>query len=250
MARTSLLIVNGNTNRSLTLRLNDRARMLLHPEREIVSATALSGSNYITTRADAVIAAQAIVETIAAEMRRLSPRTYDACVLACFGEPGIGAAREIFPFPIIGMAEASILSALQLGERFAIVTVGERWPGMLRELMRQQGLGERCCGILGLAGHALDFVSQPTEARVAVREAVDRAVREHGADVVVIGGAALAGFADELQPSFDVPLICSFTAALAQAEALATIRCTALHAATHFPMHQPDQEAGQTGHYG
>jgi Asp/Glu/hydantoin racemase len=31
---------------------------------------------------------------------------FDACLIACFGEPGIAAAREVLPFPVVGIAEA------------------------------------------------------------------------------------------------------------------------------------------------
>ncbi|MDJ1157338.1 aspartate/glutamate racemase family protein [Chelatococcus sp. SYSU_G07232] len=223
-APRSLLLINGNTDAALTRRLVERARALLPHDREVVGATALYGADYIDTRADAVVAAHAIVETITAELRQRPAAHFDACLIACFGEPGIGAARELFPLPIIGMAEASILSALQLGERFAIVTAGARWPGMLRELMRQQRLEERCCAVLALDGRAPHLATRPHEARDAIGTAVVEAVEVHRAEVVIIGGAALAGFAQDLQPRCDVPLVCSFAAALAQAEALAALR--------------------------
>jgi allantoin racemase len=123
-----LLLVNANTTAALTDRLVAAARDLTDPDCTIIGATALFGPAYIASRADAAVAAHATTETISDAVRRRSPETFDACILACFGDPGLGAARETFPFPIVGMAEASILSALQLGDRFAIVTVGERWP--------------------------------------------------------------------------------------------------------------------------
>ncbi|OCX14851.1 hypothetical protein QV13_20810 [Mesorhizobium hungaricum] len=219
-----LLLVNGNTNAALTDRLVERARVALPPERDIIGATAIYGPGYISARADAVVAARAIVDTIALEVKEYGAENISVCLLACFGEPGIGAAREIYPFPVVGMAEASILSAMQLGERFAIVTVGERWPSMLRELMRQQRLDDRCCATLAINGHALEVAASAEGARRKVAELISEAREQHGADVIIVGGAALAGVANDLQPEFDVPLICSFSAGLAQAEALASLR--------------------------
>jgi allantoin racemase len=221
---SKLLIVNGNTNLALTERLRDQARAMLPSERNVTALTARFGAEYISDRESAAVAAHAIIDTVKEHLAEASDNKYDACLLACFGEPGIGAAKEVFDFPVVGMAEASIVSALQLGERFAIVTIGERWPGMLRELMRQQRLEDRCCGMYAIPGRALDLAARPAEARSAVRVLVDKAIREQGADVVIIGGAALAGIAQDLQPEWDIPLVCSFHAGLVQAEAMAGLR--------------------------
>lgn len=225
--RARLLMVNGNTNGALTERLQLQAQAFLSPEWHTTALTALYGADYISDRESAAIAAHAIIDTVKAHLAE-DTRRYDACLLACFGEPGIGAVKEVFDFPVVGMAEASIVSALQLGERFAIVTVGERWPGMLRELMRQQRLEDRCSGILSIPGKALDLAARPDAARLAVRELIDKAIESQGADVIIIGGAALAGVAPTLQPHYQVPLVCSLHAGLAQAEALAGLRRASL----------------------
>ncbi len=222
-----LLLVNGNTNQALTERLRVQARAILPSERQITALTAMFGAEYISDRESAAVAAHAIIDTVKEHLAEVGPQSYDACLLACFGEPGIGAAKEVFDFPVVGMAEASILSALQLGERFAIVTIGEHWPSMLRELMRQQRLEDRCCGIFSIPGKALDLAARPEEARIAVRALVNRAIREQGADVVIIGGAALVGIAQTLQPEWEIPLVCSFHAGLVQAEAMAGLRRSA-----------------------
>ena len=57
----------------------------------------------------------------------------DGCIIACFGEPGLREARRRFDFPIVGMAEASMLTAMQLGGDFAILTLAS--------------IGRRCCTI-------------------------------------------------------------------------------------------------------
>ena len=59
----------------------------------------------------------------------------DAVVLACFGDPGLAALKEIAKVPVVGMADASILQACAMGNRFSIVTGGERWKSMLEEFV-------------------------------------------------------------------------------------------------------------------
>ena len=61
-------------------------------------------------------------------------------MLACFGDPGLAALKEISQVPVVGMADASILQACALGNRFSIVTGGERWKSMLEEFVAGHGL--------------------------------------------------------------------------------------------------------------
>jgi Asp/Glu/hydantoin racemase len=46
-------------------------------------------------------------------------------------------------------------------------------------------------------------------------------VREDGADVVILGGAGLAGLAAKLRPSVEVPLLDGLACAISMAEGLA-----------------------------
>ena len=40
--------------------------------------------------------------------------------------------------PVVGMADASILQACAMGNRFSIVTGGERWKSMLEEFVARR----------------------------------------------------------------------------------------------------------------
>ena len=63
-----------------------------------------------------------------------------AIVVACFGDPGVGALRELVPIPVFGLAEVSLRSTARTHGRFAVVTAGPAWKSMLDELVRQLGL--------------------------------------------------------------------------------------------------------------
>ncbi|WP_313379816.1 aspartate/glutamate racemase family protein [Achromobacter insolitus] len=215
-----LLVVNGNTTSELTSSLASQAEAFYGGSVQIHAVTAGFGPAYIASRAEAAIAAHAVLDVV--EKAVETPAGFDACLLACFGEPGIGAVRERLDVPVVGMAEASIMSAMQRGDRYAIVTVGQRWPGMLREQIRQLGLEARCAAILALPGNALDYVSRSAESALHVSRALDAAVAQ-GADVVIVAGAALAGYLPSLPRLPAVPIIDSYRAALAQVLALASL---------------------------
>lgn len=226
-----LLVVNGNTTSSLTDSLAAQARAFLGAAAHVHAVTAVFGPAYIASRVEAAVAAHAVLETVEREVAQAKAQSqtqaesqvpFDACLLACFGEPGIGAVREWLPVPVVGMAEASIMAAMQRGDRYAIVTVGQRWPGMLREQIRQLGLESRCAGIIALPGNALDYVSRTPASAEQVSRALDAAVAQ-GADVVIVAGAALAGYLPVLPRRPAVPIIDSYRAALAQVLALASL---------------------------
>ena len=73
-----------------------------------------------------------------------------------------------------------------------------------------------------MPGIALDSVSRSPESALQVSLALDAAV-EQGADVVIVAGAALAGYLPSLPRLPDVPIIDSYRAALAQVLALASL---------------------------
>lgn len=219
-----LLVVNGNTTAELTASLAIQARLFFGEAAQVHAVTVPFGPAYIASRAQAVVSAHAVLETVEREAAHADAAgaPFDACLLACFGEPGIGAVRERLRMPVAGMAEAAIMTALQRGDRYAIVTVGRLWPGMLREQIRQLGLESRCAGVVALPGNALDYVARSPATIAAVGQALDDAVAL-GADVVIVAGAALAGFLPSLPRLPAVPVIDSYRAALSQVLALATL---------------------------
>ena len=114
-----------------------------------------------------------------------------------------------------------MLAACQLGGRVALVTGGARWVPMLEEFVAAMGLAHRLAGVHAVALTGAEIAAAPERALDALAETASRAVAEDGAEVVVLGGAGLAGLARRLQPRVPVPLLDSLACLLAQAQALA-----------------------------
>src|SRR5215813_9774955 len=138
-----LLFLNPNTSGELTELGAAVARRVARPDTEIVPATGQFGARYITTRASAAIAAHAALAAFAD-----CGQNVDAVLIACFGDPGLLALRELAPVPVVGMAEASCHVAAARGRPFSILTGGPRWGPMLKEFEAA------IVGGLGLAGLA------------------------------------------------------------------------------------------------
>lgn len=215
-SRLRILLVNGNSSQSVTDRLYGLARDAA-PQFAFLPHTPKGGPAYVSTPADVALAAGKVVETIASAAEDAMP---DGCLIACFGEPGLLAARRRFVFPIVGMAEASMLTAMQLGGKFAILTLGEHWPAMLGDLVKMYGVQDRCAGIRRVAGTPFELMADPERAA----DLVAAAARDCDADTVIIGGAALTGLPATIGPLPGIRLIDCLQAGIAQVAALIEYR--------------------------
>jgi allantoin racemase len=214
-----ILLLNPNTSESLTVRLVDAAQQVVAPGTEILPGTATRGVPYISTRAEAQIGG-----AIALEMLAERAGNYDAAVIAAFGDPGLFAARELFEVPVVGMAEAAMLTACMLGRRFAIVTFATALGPWYQECVEMHGMSDRCAGIRMLDG-AFRSISDVQEEKEDLLVALaNDAVASTQADVVILAGAPLAGLAAKVRERIRVPVIDQVQAAVRQAETLALLR--------------------------
>lgn len=215
-----LLLLNGNTNSAMSATLAglaERSLARLHPTRvEVVPATARFGARYIATRATAAIAAHAVLDALASRIGRDNPDGYDAAVIACFGDPGLEAAKELSPIPVIGMAEASLVAGLRLAPRIAFLTGGAAWVAMLEEFCLLRGHGPDRVLVRSVPPTGEMIARDPEGALALLAEAAGEVVAA-GAGAVVLGGAGLAGLAALLAPALPVPVLDSLDCALEEA---------------------------------
>ena len=68
----------------------------------------------------------------------------DGYVIACFGDPGLLAAREIARGPVLGIAEAAMHAASMVATRFSIVTTLERTRIITEHLVATYGMTRFC----------------------------------------------------------------------------------------------------------
>ncbi len=214
-----ILVLNPNTSEPITERLASAARKAAAPDTVIVPLTAPRGVPYIATRAEAQIGGAVALEMLAEHHRNV-----DAAVIAAFGDPGLFGARELFDLPVVGLAEASMLTACMLGRRFAIVTFARALGPWYEDCVDMHGLAGRCAGVRMLDESFVSVSDVQEEKEDLLVKLANRAVSEDGADVVILGGAPLAGLADKVRDRIPVPVVDQMGAAVKQAEALVALR--------------------------
>ena len=143
-----------------------------------------------------------------APMLALAAAQKDAAgyVIACFGDPGLHALRDQTSLPVIGIQEASVMTALTLGQRFGVIAI---LPASIPRHLRAfgaMGVLDRLAGdrALGLGVADLADADGSLDAMIATGKLLRD---EDGADVLIMGCAGMARYRDSLQEATGLPVV-------------------------------------------
>ncbi len=214
-----LLVINPNTSDTVTDKIAAVARIAAAKETEIECVTAPYGVPYIATRAEALIGGRAALEILAERSSE-----FDAAVVAAFGDPGLGAAREMMSIPVVGLTEASVLMACPLGRTFSIVSFSSRLEPWYRECVAWHGMSGRLASIRMLDATIGDVGQVQHENEELLVALATKAVEEDGAEVVILAGAPLAGLATHVRDRIPVPVVEGVAASVKMAEGLVALQ--------------------------
>ncbi|MCE7029495.1 aspartate/glutamate racemase family protein [Jiella avicenniae] len=145
---------------------------------------------------------------------------FDAVVIGCFSDPAVEALAEVSRLPVVGPGEAAMLAAVQLGERFSVLSSDPTPPG-LRRRIRGIGLEAMFVSEVLVGCDVAALVAEPERHFGGIVERA-RACLDHGAEVLVLGCLAMS-FAPELperlSEAVGVPVVNPVIAGLRAAEA-------------------------------
>jgi allantoin racemase len=135
-------------------------------------------------------------------------RAFDAAVIGHFQDSGLYEARSSVDIPVLGLGEASMLYAGQLGRGFGLVTIDDVFVGWHAQQAEAYGLRERLVGVTSMRTPPDELVAAFDDdgAAASVREAFIDSARplvRRGAEVVMSAGGLFALLSAH-QPVFDV----------------------------------------------
>jgi allantoin racemase len=225
-----ILVINPNTTESMTKAIDEAARAVAGPDTEITTVQPHRGPRSIEGHVEEAIAAAATLELLI-EHRN----AYDAYVIACAGDPGVAAARELVDGPVIGIAEAAMHMACLVAHRFSVISVVDRIKPMLTDMVQLSGLAPRCASIRTTGLGVLEIERDWDEALRRLAEQGRRAVSEDGAEAIVLGCAGMGPLDKRLERELGVPVLDGCACAVTLAEAchrygLATSKASAYRA--------------------
>ena len=215
-----ILVVNPNTTASMTASIGACAARVTTAE--VVAVQPAMGPASIESHYDEALAVPGLLQ----EIERGERGGAQGTVIACFGDPGLDAAREIAAGPVVGIAEAAMHVATLLGRTFGIVTTLSRTIGTAHDLVERYGFAGRCVAIRACDIPVLELDVPGSAARAVVTELCRKVVEEEGADSVVLGCAGMADFCDEVSAEIGVPVIDGVAAAVKLVESLVALGLT------------------------
>ncbi|NIE63354.1 aspartate/glutamate racemase family protein [Burkholderia sp. Ax-1719] len=178
---------------------------------------------------------------------------FDGVYFGCWNDP-LWEAREVLDIPVASVGEQSMLAALAMGRRFAVVTVSEKTATAIERDITLYGLRERAIirparsiAPESDAALLLGAVRDPGQSFIPRFEAAARQCIADGADVILVGcawyGPLLRRAGYTRVSGTDVPVIDSTTVAIKYLEAMIGIaRCTSAIKSGAAPFSTPDQE--------
>lgn len=150
---------------------------------------------------------------------------YDAAVIGCFYDLGLEEGRELATDLVVtAPCESALLAAASLGHRFSIIVGRRKWIPQMHANVRQYGLDSRLASFQTINLWVPQYHENEEETAQRFKEAGRKAIEEDGAEVLILGCTASAGFYRELQDELGVPVIDSAIAALKHAEHLVELR--------------------------
>ncbi|UGT54779.1 aspartate/glutamate racemase family protein [Nocardia asteroides] len=211
-------VINPNTTRAMTATIERCALAVAGPDTVLDAVTSEMGPASIESHYDEAMS----VPGLLAAIRRGEAEGVDGYVIACFGDPGLDAARELAAGPVIGIAEAAMHTAGHLGRGFSVVTTLGRTAGRAADLAERYGMRRFCLGIHACELPVLALDTDP-DARKIVTEACRAAVAADGSDVVVLGCAGMADLCAHIRDEIGVPVIDGVAAATLTVRSLLTL---------------------------
>lgn len=230
-------IINPNTTASMTQAIHRAA------ERQASTGVCLSASQpesgpvSIESHFDEVVSAVGVAQEVLKGEREGG---IDAYIVACFGDPGLLAARELTRAPVIGIAEAAFHLATLISTRFSIVTTLSRTGIIAEHLLEQYGFRHHCRRIRAAEIPVLDLEHHPDAAFKRIVEECCRARDEDDIGAIVLGCGGMANLTQEISREVGIPVVEGVSAALKLAESLVSLGLyTSKHGDLDYPRPKP-----------
>lgn len=200
----------------MTAEIAAGARAVAAPGTTIVPLQPAWGPRSAEGFYDSFITAAAVLDLLVT-----TEESFDAVVMAGFGEHGREGAREVLDVPVVDITEAAAMHAMLLGHRYGVVTTLARVRGQIHDSLLTAGLAARCVAIEATELGVLD-VGTDLERTISAFEAAGARAITAGAEVLCLGCAGFTAVREHLADRLGVPVVDAVAAGVLLAEGLLT----------------------------
>lgn len=214
-----LLLINPNTSAPMTASIAKGARAVAANTTEIVATQPSFGPLSIEGHYDEAFAAAGVAE----QVRLARDWKPGAVVIACFGDPGLEAAREAIDAPVLGIAEAAFHAASMIATGFSVVTTMTRTCIMAERLVQRYGCEHQCRGVHGTDIPVLSLEDCGAQTIDQIEQSAREALSRDRSGAIVLGCAGMTSLCQILTQRLGVPVIDGVAVAVKFAEALVAL---------------------------
>ncbi len=211
-----IMVINPNSSQHMTKHLEEALVPIAAPGTELTVVCPPDGPYSISSAYDEAMCAAGTLELV----KRANEENYDAVILACFSDPALEAAKEISRILVMGIAETSLHVAAMMGFKYTILTLtDERIPHKFNDARRFK-LENSLASIRALGMSVAETDEDPERAKAQIKRIARLAAEEDRSEVIVLGCAGMAGYAEEIEREVGVVVIDPSSVTLKVAEAL------------------------------
>lgn len=141
---------------------------------------------------------------------RAEEEGFAAVCVNSMSDSGVAALRSRLSIPVLGTAAPTYHMAAQLGRRFSILSMWDRWRWLYDKVLSETGLAPRLASIrtIGVAPDTAELLAGKEDSVFPLLlDAARRALEEDGADVLVLGSTTMHQSHAFLQQHLDVPVL-------------------------------------------
>ena len=214
-----ILVINPNTYIPMTNQIRIALETIKRADTELTVTCPEKGPETIESAYDEAYAIPPTLELV----KKANQDGYDAVILACFSDPGLDAAKEISVIPVIGIEEATLHVAAMLGAKFSIMTPRKQRIPSKVEHVHMRGLSHFLASVRSLDLTVAETEADPAKTKQRLINVAKLAVEKDGAEVIIMGCAGMAGYAQEIEQTLNVKVLDPSAVALKTAEAIADL---------------------------
>lgn len=211
-----IMIINPNSSLEMTAHLDRVLNKIKGEHTELTVTCPPNGPLAIESSYDEAMCAPGVLELV----KKANEEKYDAVILACFSDPALEQAREISDILVTGIEEISLHVAAMLGSKFTVLTMTDKRVPSKEAHVRRFKLEGSLASVRPLGMSVAEIEADEKRACAQILKVAKEAAEKDGTEVIVLGCAGMAGYADVVRSDLGMEVIDPSSLALKVTEAL------------------------------
>jgi allantoin racemase len=199
-----ILVINPNTARETAELMEAECKKIAYPG-TVVHATYIKPTEEISAYKVFSYVDLAICTVESIKIAWQQRNNYDGIIVAGFSDVGVDAMKEMLDIPVLGIAEAAYHVAALLGHRFAVLTGTSKWTPPKHDYVKALGVESKAVSFRSYS--EWDENDSHESLKKKLINVANKAIKEDGAEVVILGGGPLVGYGKELENDLGIPVI-------------------------------------------